>query len=219
MSGESHVTYRVDDVAAALVGRLGSMETMKLQKLLYYAQAWHLAATDEPLFADAVEAWKDGPVVPEVWRAHKRSFKVHNWPEGDPAAVRGSAAAVLEVVAELYGNLSGDDLSRLTHDELPWRAARGGLPEGARSSQSISLAVMRDFYREQPVAGVVLPQVADALGGSETLTVEQSRGLVEATMREMGFEPKAPEEPVVDDGGAQQGRLVRGRPDRVVSYS
>ena len=39
----------VDDVAALLLARLGPMDTWRLQKLLYYSQAWHLAYYDEPV--------------------------------------------------------------------------------------------------------------------------------------------------------------------------
>jgi uncharacterized phage-associated protein len=43
------------------------MDAMRLQKLLYYVQAWHLAVTDEPLFPEQIKAWKDGPVN---WASH-----------------------------------------------------------------------------------------------------------------------------------------------------
>ena len=51
-------------VAAALRARLTPAPgDVKLHKLLYYAQGWHLARTGRPLFPEAVEAWTDGPVV------------------------------------------------------------------------------------------------------------------------------------------------------------
>ncbi|MDR1079669.1 MAG: DUF4065 domain-containing protein [Deltaproteobacteria bacterium] len=42
---------------------------LKLQKMLYFAQGWHLAYFDVPLFEDPIEAWKYGPVVRSVYRA------------------------------------------------------------------------------------------------------------------------------------------------------
>lgn len=53
----------VNDVAAALLSQTGQITTMKLQKLVYYAQAWHLVFHSEPLFADTIEAWPQGPVT------------------------------------------------------------------------------------------------------------------------------------------------------------
>jgi uncharacterized phage-associated protein len=40
---------------------------LKLQKLLYYAQGWHLAFFDVPLFEDPIEAWRHGPVVGSLY--------------------------------------------------------------------------------------------------------------------------------------------------------
>jgi uncharacterized phage-associated protein len=40
---------------------------MKLQKLLFYAHAWHLATQNRPLFEEDFEAWAWGPVVRDVY--------------------------------------------------------------------------------------------------------------------------------------------------------
>ena len=40
---------------------------LKLLKLLYYIQGYHLAMFDKPLFNDKIEAWIDGAVVPSVY--------------------------------------------------------------------------------------------------------------------------------------------------------
>src|SRR4051794_29818552 len=44
---------------------------LKLQKLLYYAQGFHLAIQGEPLFAEPIEAWEHGPVVCRVYHKVK----------------------------------------------------------------------------------------------------------------------------------------------------
>lgn len=43
------------------------IDQMKLQKLVYYAQAWHLALKGGPLFDEDLEAWPWGPVVRNVY--------------------------------------------------------------------------------------------------------------------------------------------------------
>jgi uncharacterized phage-associated protein len=43
---------------------------MKLQKLVYYAQAWALVWDDEPIFDEEIEAWANGPVVRGLYEAH-----------------------------------------------------------------------------------------------------------------------------------------------------
>ena len=52
---------RVFDVAAYILEQKGSMTTMKLQKLVYYSQAWSLVWDEKPLFEEAIEAWANGP--------------------------------------------------------------------------------------------------------------------------------------------------------------
>ncbi len=47
----------VQDVAAYIIERHGRMSSMKLQKLVYYSQAWHLVWDDEPLFPERIQAW------------------------------------------------------------------------------------------------------------------------------------------------------------------
>ena len=51
------------DVAAYILERQGSMTTMKLQKLVYYCQAWSLVWDERPLFDESIEAWANGPVL------------------------------------------------------------------------------------------------------------------------------------------------------------
>ncbi|MDR1041744.1 MAG: DUF4065 domain-containing protein [Deltaproteobacteria bacterium] len=53
----------------------GDLTHLKLQKLLYFAQGWHLAYYDVPLFEDPIEAWKYGPVVRSVYFALSRRGK------------------------------------------------------------------------------------------------------------------------------------------------
>ena len=42
----------VFDVAKYILHKLGTVTTWKLQKLVYYCQAWSLVWDDEPLFFD-----------------------------------------------------------------------------------------------------------------------------------------------------------------------
>jgi hypothetical protein len=81
---EEVAVVTVHDVAAGLLSRLGSMTTMKLQKLVYYCQAWHLARYGEPLFPDEVQAWREGPVVPRLYAQHRKQYMVVDWQWGTP---------------------------------------------------------------------------------------------------------------------------------------
>jgi uncharacterized phage-associated protein len=67
---------RVVDIAEYILEQLGEITTMKLHKLLYYCQAWHLVWDEEPLFEARIEAWANGPVAPEIYELHRGIFKV-----------------------------------------------------------------------------------------------------------------------------------------------
>ena len=71
------------DVAKYIIGKSGQISAMKLQKLVYYAQAWSLVWDEEPLFPQKVRAWVNGPVVRELYDVHKGEFNLPHWPQGD----------------------------------------------------------------------------------------------------------------------------------------
>src|SRR5689334_17203169 len=48
---------------------------LKLQKLVYYAQAWYVALYDKPLVRDEFQAWLHGPVSPRLYQR----FKALQW--------------------------------------------------------------------------------------------------------------------------------------------
>ena len=67
----------VFDVAAYILEKIpDKIQIWKLQKLVYYSQAWHLVWEDKPLFPERIEAWFAGPVVPELYYAHKGKYQI-----------------------------------------------------------------------------------------------------------------------------------------------
>ena len=72
------------DVAAYILKERGPLSAMKLQKLVYYSQAWSLVWDDRQLFGEAVEAWANGPVVRELYEHHRGQFELHEWRWGTP---------------------------------------------------------------------------------------------------------------------------------------
>ena len=139
------------NVAASLVARELEMTSMRLQKLLYYAHGCHLATHGVPLFSDKIEAWSNGPVVRAVFAEHRRWRTLrHPWP-GPGRAIGADAldaheSETLEVVQQALAGFSADDLVACTHQEAPWREARTGLPDHARSEAVISDEAISDFF-------------------------------------------------------------------------
>ncbi len=134
------------DVAAYILQRMGEMTTWKLQKLVYYAQAWHLAWTGQTLFPERIEAWANGPVIRDLYREHRGEFRRHSWEVGDPARLSAEERANVDAVLHFYGDKSGQWLSDLTHAEEPWRHAREGLAPSERGNREIEPAVMAGYY-------------------------------------------------------------------------
>jgi uncharacterized phage-associated protein len=140
----------VHDVAAYILKRSGALSTVKLQKLVYYSQAWHLVWDDEPLFEAQVEAWANGPVAPKLYQKHRGSFRVNGWKWGDANALKLNEGETVDVILSTYGKKSAQWLSELTHSEDPWREARGDLAPGERGDAVITQAAMVEYYGSLP---------------------------------------------------------------------
>jgi uncharacterized phage-associated protein len=136
----------VHDVAAYILKKRGEMTAMKLQKLVYYSQAWSLVWDERPMFRAPIEAWANGPVVPALYKVHRGQFKVAAWPKGDSKQLDKDARDTVDAVLEYYGHRTAQWLSDLTHAERPWRDARRGVPEGERGSQVITTAALHEYY-------------------------------------------------------------------------
>jgi uncharacterized phage-associated protein len=136
----------VFDVAAFILREHGPMTAMKLQKLVYYSQAWHIAWTDKPLFRHHIEAWRDGPVCPALWKEHVNAFRISKVERGDANALDPREKATVRKVLKFYGSRSPQWLSDLTHSEDPWQDARRGTPPGERSNAEITQASMARYY-------------------------------------------------------------------------
>ena len=137
----------VFDVAAYLLSKTGSMTGMKLQKLVYYAQAWSLVWDERPLFPESIKAWANGPVCPQLYRAHQGCFMVDpGHISGNPSAIDPDGQETIDIVLKFYGQKTAQWLSDLTHSEEPWQEARRGLPLGERGNVEITHSSIADYY-------------------------------------------------------------------------
>jgi uncharacterized phage-associated protein len=126
-----------------------SITHLKVQKLVYYAQAWSLTFLEKPLFSEDMQAWAHGPVAPSVYRA----FAGEGWNALDaPDRILDGCfdedqVALLAEVADVYGRFSARHLENMTHAEAPWRDARGDLADEAPSMAIIPKERMRNYYK------------------------------------------------------------------------
>lgn len=143
----------VYDVAAYVLSRLPTpLPSVKLHKLIYYAQAWSLVWEEHPLFGERIEAWVNGPVVPALYDLHRGNYQVSDCPKGKPADLPPEDSSTIDAVLEFYGNKSSQWLSDLTHSESPWIMARKGLSPNQRGNSEITLESMIEYYSGIPRA-------------------------------------------------------------------
>ena len=138
----------VIDVARYVLGSVGQVTSMKLQKLVYYSQAWSLAWDDEPLFGEDFQAWANGPVCPELFKEHKGYFRLSadffgKYVDG---VLSPEQIDTIDIVLKDYADMAPHELSDLTHREYPWINARGNTPPGMPCENIIEKEVMRDYY-------------------------------------------------------------------------
>jgi uncharacterized phage-associated protein len=124
------------------------MTAMRLHKLLYYCQGWHLAWFGRPLFADRMEAWKYGPVVPSVDAEPWCNGRAPIPDMGEPADLTAEARESIEQVWSHYRKFSAYGLRDQTHDEAPWSAHYK--PDAqARCSEEIPTADLAAFFGDE----------------------------------------------------------------------
>jgi uncharacterized phage-associated protein len=109
-----------------------------MQKMVYYAYAWTLVRHGRKLFAEAIEAWPSGPVVPSLW---ERLKVYRTGPLGDDfmdleseeefeelgARFPEEVRATLDGVYQTCMRMSAFDLAFQTMNEKPWVEARNDL--------------------------------------------------------------------------------------------
>ncbi|EGO5859756.1 hypothetical protein B6A11_01275 [Enterococcus faecalis] len=138
----------VRHVARYIIEQLGGMTTMKLQKLVYYCQAWSLAWDEKPLFEEEFQAWANGPVCYELFSEHRGKFKVDEnfLQDYSDYKFEPDELETIRIVIEHYAEKSPHYLSELTHKERPWKETRGSLPLGESSMEIIPKELMQEYY-------------------------------------------------------------------------
>jgi len=150
-------TYpQIADYFIGLSNVTGSLITnLKLQKLVYYADAWHLANYDTCLIEEDFQAWVHGPAIPALYGQYKefgwqpilRTDLDENTYNKLLDELKPQTKKLLEVVCESYFSLTAFELERLTHNEDPWKITRDGLPDDQPSEKVIDKNLMKDYYK------------------------------------------------------------------------
>ena len=121
-------------------------DTLKLQKLLYFAQGASFCINDEELFPEEIEAWVHGPVVPVVYHKYKKHGYNPITTKYDIQGITEAQLEVLNTVVDAYGMYDGRQLEEITHRQTPWKYARQGLDPDERSDKTIPKDVICEYF-------------------------------------------------------------------------
>lgn len=129
---------------------------LKLQKLMYYVQAWHLAFEGSPLFNGRFQAWIHGPVSRDLYDRFRETKSLYSEvtpkdvrDEFNPALLSEQDRLHIDSVLEEYAGLSGTQLEEMTHREAPWIEARKGFRPSERCEVLLDETLMGSYYRRR----------------------------------------------------------------------
>lgn len=121
--------FKAIDIANFYIGLANdiqddSIDNLKINKMLYYAQGWSLVKLGHSLFSEDIQAWDYGPVVPEVYHAFKCCGKSSiKEPQDvfDESRLNTEELELLIDVYRTYGKYTGWALKEMTHEKgSPW---------------------------------------------------------------------------------------------------
>ena len=120
----TQVANKLLELAQQKEGR--ALTPMQVIKLVYLCHGWMLGLYGRPLIAEHVEAWRYGPVIPELYQAIKKyksdpvDYPIRNTCP-NCAGFDYHENNLIEQVHQKYGMMTGIQLSALTHEEdSPW---------------------------------------------------------------------------------------------------
>ncbi len=150
---------------------------LRLHKLMYYAQGWALAALGRPLFGGHFEAWQHGPVHRELYPLFRGSSShVSKDKFGDSMVLSPSERSLVDAVWKRYGIYSPGKLLEMTHNEPPWKDARGDLqPEDPCDVEITHEALASYFGTQLDATKIIGLKVTDAYRAVEELESGQGK--------------------------------------------
>lgn len=128
-----------------------SLINLKLQKLLYYVQAWSYGINKKPMFEGGFEAWVHGPVNRMIYdRFNQTKYLYSEIGLQDrlnkEVKLSEEDAVHVDFILENYNKYSGAELESLSHSELPWISTRGDIGVNDRCDKVITSELMMAYY-------------------------------------------------------------------------
>lgn len=127
------------------------VSNLKLQKLLYFVQAYSLAEFDEPIFSQKIEAWEYGPVIPEVYQYFKiygpnpipENHYFSRIDQSERSSLTSNAKTSVSEILKQLGSLDAFELVKISHEDgSPWHQVYNAKVSGIE----ISRQSIKDYY-------------------------------------------------------------------------
>jgi uncharacterized phage-associated protein len=131
------------------------LSNLKLQKLIYYVQAWHLAYYEKTLFNGKFEAWIHGPVNRTIYERFKSTKNIYSdillkdILDLDTSKIASKDKQFIDEVLEAYMPFSGTQLEYMVHNETPWLETRGELLPTVRCEKEIEEKLIISYYKKR----------------------------------------------------------------------
>lgn len=140
------------DIARYFIDKKEYFTDKQIQKLVYYAYCWYIVKNNsskeeirEKLFNESPEAWVHGPVFYSLYNEmtynRKNFYNNYNFVKLD-----NEIKNLLDLIYNVYGKYSGNQLEALTHKELPWIVARNGLSANEKSNRKLDDKIIYEYY-------------------------------------------------------------------------
>jgi len=142
-TAENVAKYLIYLASQAFVGDNKEREgitNLKLQKVLYLAQAYYLSKIGKPLFSDTIEAWEYGPVIPDVYHKFKSKGSNPIIYEEDKSSLSDEDKEILQKIWGSFGGYSASKLVDITHAHTPWKEAHES------KNRVISHKAIKEYY-------------------------------------------------------------------------
>lgn len=139
------------DIAAYIINYLGEIPKAKMWRLVFLCQAWYMVKNNgTPLFKEQIEAWVNGPMVPELYNAIGTCIHdttIWRIPGGNPSILDLKSKMFICEVLDIYGRKSTADLIMSTYTILPWRLARQNYGPMEACTDIIPNDVIYEYYK------------------------------------------------------------------------
>lgn len=117
--------YKAIDIAKYIINKCidnsNPISNLQLQKILYYTQGEYIKKTNKFLFADDIEAWQYGPVVPEVYYEYNNYSASCIRDKQSEMELDINVKKIIDPIIRSKSLVSAWKLVKDTHSESPWR--------------------------------------------------------------------------------------------------